>query len=154
MLFLALYIFARLFWSARETLVKQPPGFEGGCRRHVSRRNACSQTDCTIERQVKNSIARPLMSKQPAWRHYRNWFTPGSSDIHICCFHFTSRLNARSQTMWAIRSEIWSHIYKCICISHVVTPICDIGRRTFRNNNNRFERFLSCLMAAVTPPAK
>ena len=26
MLFLALYIFARLFWRARETLVKQPPG--------------------------------------------------------------------------------------------------------------------------------
>ena len=26
MWFLALYIFARLFWRARETLVKQPPG--------------------------------------------------------------------------------------------------------------------------------
>ena len=27
MSFLALYIFGRLFWGARETLVKQPPGF-------------------------------------------------------------------------------------------------------------------------------
>ena len=32
MLFLALYMFARLYWKARETLVKQPPGQHSAIR--------------------------------------------------------------------------------------------------------------------------
>ena len=32
--------------------------------------------------------AADLTSLQPAWFHCRNWFTPGSGDIHICCLIF------------------------------------------------------------------
>ena len=79
-----------------------------------------------------------LRRVHPIWRKYRNWFTPGFGDIHICCFQLITWLNARSQTKWAIEDQVENlntHIQMYlqihICISHVVAPICDLGIRTF-----------------------
>ena len=114
------------------------PGIEAGHLRYARWLNACTLNDWTIEHQVKNlnSIARPF--DEQTWRHYRNLFIHGSGDKHIRCFHFNSRLNARSQTQWAIEdqvnnlnAQIQMYLYIHICISYVVAPICDLGRGPF-----------------------